>query len=172
MEIILNFMDFPVLEDITEELTSDLDQRGFSRVETQSPDEVVRYAKRDSPVNFQVAIEPEEVSEEPDYNHVLLVLKCDSLKETRGSPDHLIPNTDLMLGFFRNTNITNQSPTFTESLNSLQNGVFNAAYHIGFEKAKTSAPEMKAVLREAADYFCDYVTANVQMLTKTQYLKE
>ena len=46
---------YTIVEDIIDELSMDLDKRGFSRI-NPNDDEVVRYAKRDSPNNFEVGI--------------------------------------------------------------------------------------------------------------------
>lgn len=161
---------FPKIEDIIDGLSTDLVQRRFSRVDPKE-NEVVRYVKQDSPIGFQVGLEQDDnPDEEPEFNHLYLALSYDlpnGIQQHIG--EKLIPGGDLMHTFFRNSPIFHQSLCFNKD--RFQDGRINLVYHIGFEKDKTTENGMRTVLREAIDYFCNYVTANTQMLDRTQALE-
>ena len=159
------------IEDIVEGLSADLDQRGFSRVDLRE-NEVVRYAKRDSPITFQVGMDQDDnPEEEPEFNHIYLALGYDlPAGATEHDGERMIPGSDIMHTFFRNSRIYHQSLCLNED--RFQDGRMNMVYHIGFEKDKTTAVEMRAVLREVVDYISNYVTANAQMMERTQSFGE
>ena len=65
---------FPTIEEIAEGLTSDLAERGFVSVTPSSP-ELLRYEKKENSAGFQVRIEEDSApEEEPEFNHIYLVL--------------------------------------------------------------------------------------------------
>ena len=74
-----------------------------------------------------------------------------------------------MYEFFRASPIYHHSQCFNED--RFENGRMKVIYPIGFEKDKTTPQEMRNVLREAVDYFCNHITVNVQMLERTKNLK-
>ncbi len=66
---------FPKIEDLVEELSAELGQKGFAKVDSRDK-EAVRYAKINSSINFQVGIEQNfEEEEEPEFNHIYLVVE-------------------------------------------------------------------------------------------------
>ncbi len=63
---------FAKIEDIMEELSSDLYQRGFSKVQNVDK-EILRYEKTNSPVKFQVGIEQYKMTEK-NLNLIIFIL--------------------------------------------------------------------------------------------------
>lgn len=159
--------DFPKIEDIVYQLTADLTNLGFLKIDPKE-NEVVRYQRRNSHLNFQVGIEQEyNDPEEPQFNHIHLVVGYDLPAGTsQRTGENVFPRPELMYDFFRNTSIYHHSLTFNED--RFKDGRMNLVYHIGFEKDKTTALKMRTILREIGYYFCNSVTTNVQMLTSTQ----
>lgn len=157
---------FPRIEDIVDILTADLDTRGFSRIAPKI-NEVLRYEKRDSSIQFQVGIDNyANDQEEPEFNHFYLSLGYaipPYMTEIEG--ERLFPNSELLYIFFQNSVIYHQG--FCGTKDHLQDGRMKLIYHIGFEKNKATAPEMRAVLREFIDYTCNYVSLNTEMVGRT-----
>lgn len=155
-------------EDFVDELSVTLQEKGFNRVGPQGI-EVARYERSGSSIGFQVGIEREDDSEEePEFNHIFLVTGYNLPERIFGPQgERIFPNA-LMSDFFRDTSIFHQSLTVGE--NEYRDGRMNLVYHIGFEKDKTNREEMTAVLVEVVDYFCDYITRNVEMRTRINSL--
>ena len=161
---------YTIVEDIIDELSMDLDKRGFSRI-NPNDDEVVRYAKRDSPNNFEVGIgKVFESTEKKTFDLMHLALDYDLPKNFHTRDAEIIrPSCQLMYLFFRNSPVYHhdQLPLMNEK-NRLQGERGNISYCIGVEKEETTAAEMQSTLGEVIDYICDFVTINTQMLTRTQ----
>ena len=71
-----------------------------------------------------------------------------------------------MSQFFRNSPISNHQRVL--NTDKSKEGQRDLLYQIGFKKDRTTPDEMRVVLREAIDYFCNYATANLQMLVMTE----
>lgn len=161
--------DYPIIDNIVEKLSTELGERGFSRVDP-GEGEVVRYAKVDSPIKFQVGMKQDDQDGTwPNLNTIYLEFSYDLPEGVSQSPDNFtFPDNQMVDEFFRNLNI------IYKGLNSygFEDGRMKFFYHIGFEKNNTTVIEMRNVLREAVDYICNHVTNYVCMLTRTQFFDE
>lgn len=161
---------YPRIEDILEELTEELNQRGFSRIASEK-EEIVRYARRESSIEFQVGIEEDDSNEEePEDNHVYLKIGCKVPPENcfGDGVSKLFP-VQFMYYFFRNTSQVDGGLCGNEDV--IKEGKVNLIYHVAFEKEKAKRGEMKAVLREAITYVAEYMTVNMEMLERTRTLR-
>ncbi|MAG47244.1 hypothetical protein CL617_01445 [archaeon] len=166
--------DHSKIEDILEDLTTDLDQRGFSKIEPKE-DEVVRYKKLDNLVGFQIGIEQDDISpEEPEYNSIYLLLNY-SLPEgfSEHTGEKVIPPRTELIGSLFNEDYTKQPIIgLCANRDTFKDGEMNLIYFIAFKKYKTTATKMRNILRETVDYICNYVTMNSEVLTRTQSFDE
>jgi len=168
---------FPVIEDIVEELSTDLEQRGFSRIQPKE-EEVARYEKRDSPIGFQAGLEQNLVYDpaeagRPQFNHVYVRLEY-VLPEGSSQPIServLFPGAEIIREFFRNSQAY-QTGHFCLLENVARDRKVRLVYSIGFKKDKTDPGEMKVVLREFIDYCCNYAAINTDMIAKTRSFSE
>jgi hypothetical protein len=158
--------DLPRIEDIADELTSDLMQKGFLKIRSEK-NEILRYEKQNSAVRFQAGIKQKYTDEENvKLNDIYIVLDFDKQREISSAYEELaFPDYKRMRAFFRNTTIqlyglSNVSEKYEEDAR------MQFCYHVGFEKI--SPENFKGVLREMIDYFCNYISANAQMFAKTE----
>jgi len=159
---------YPIIMDIVADLSSDLEERLFWVVPTLD-NEIVRYAKIGNPYRFQVGLEEKDCdTEEPEFNHVYLSIEYDLGENDPGfSAKKIAPNWDMIWLLSRNTTAVFGGLGLGKM--EIENGqAKNLFYHFGFKKDETTPNEMRAILREAITYICDYISLNADMLIRTQ----
>ncbi|MBR9704491.1 hypothetical protein GOV12_03710 [Candidatus Pacearchaeota archaeon] len=166
--------DFVKLEDVVLELSADLNERGF-RVINPCDQESVRYSKPEDPYSISCGVEEinkneEGNEEEPDFNHIYLIINYNVPEGTgKMTGSLLFPNRESMDLFFQDSIILHHSNCVCE--NPLIDNKMTQIYHIGFEKDETTSEQMRDVLRETISYFQEYVTTNLRMLERTKDLR-
>lgn len=155
--------EFPKLNDIADELTLRLTNKGFEKTDSLE-NEVLRYRKIDKR-KFQVGIEENyDDSENPDYNNIYFVFDCDWDKDVSKSMP-VFPNSELMGFFFRKTgrSIYHNSMAGETRKTDMKRNV----YRVQFKKGETSAKQMTEILADFIEYTHKYIITNVEMLEKT-----
>jgi hypothetical protein len=154
------------IEDIADELTVDLDTLGFQSLSPKK-DEVLRYRKKGNNFSIQIGLEQSDNdSDQPEYNNIYLTLNYGLPSWIQDPKMNVLPDAEQMSQFFRNSPISNHQRVL--NTDKSKEGQRDLLYQIGFKKDRTTPDEMRVVLREAIDYFCNYATANLQMLVMTE----
>lgn len=179
---------FSKLEEIIEELTSDLDKEGFSKIKPDKSNkrwagllrwaklpELVRYQKRNSPIDFQVGIkEDRSDKKDPDVTCIYFMVSYLFPKEiNKGIGEILFPNMvhlgDCLFDYLKVNLISEAWRDVTKPEND---GRVHLVYTISLEKEKTVRQYAKTVLREFIIYADKYVGANVETLERARSLSK
>ena len=167
--------NFTGIEDIVDKLTSELEQRGFDRIESRSSDvnrPLVEYEKRreNSPI-FRVGLrqsdEERELTVHLDFEYDVptqsRVISEDDAARIIFPPQSLQDFFIATGSYIGRHNITGRT--------TLRDGRLHVPYHIDFKKGKESAEQAMITLREFVTHVYNIVEENFRMLRDTTSLR-
>src|SRR3989344_6520313 len=162
-------MAFPTIDEIVPQLTADLHKRGFSEAAALEG-EVVRYAKKESPVGFQVGVhefqfEPSEPTYARAYFCVGHALPSGVAFESRCSVELFLPTNGTLPYIF----------SFEKGVSAIFYGPepdgedrVSRGCSLMLEKSKIDAQKLRSLLREVIDYFAKYADLQFETMNRTQ----